>query len=607
MRKALLICGFFFGLSVTALRAGSVVTLADSPEAEGKLTLNSTAIHVESASPEDINLADVLEADFNDTDFHLDGLLPVSWKRLDVGPSVVASTGVYADGALTLTGPGTDIPPKEKPVSQYSFVGEPWTGNGQWTVRVKEIDSQTPQTEVGLMLRDGLDAQSSQVSLGATAEFKGRALNGPMAEFRWNQAASPEKKSRDTRQPPVSIQLPVWLRLTLNGDNIDASTSSDGKAWGVVGQYAVKAAAAGWIGFFLDSHQGNVVGKAVLDQISFVPGPCATQVVPAGVLLRSGSFLAGSFATLNLDPANPDTNGNFRRKVRSLRIPASKIATVVIQPTTRTQIMGANSQVGLIMKNGDFLDGNPQAVGGSAVRISSLVLGIASYPHAEVSACVLHPLQPQASAYEIRLKDGSIIRASSISGNNGEVVIEEVSGLSVSVAQDEIAQFRAGPAQVQSLIDLPWTSTPPPSAPAAPVAPATNNAPAAPVASVTNAAPPANPAPAAPVAGSVPDEASSVECWEGTDRNDRRLSTQRQISRTGRADRPGARCGIECAGDRPDSGRRERNRSRDFQGRRATPVCGSRAPGTQERDVRGRFRLCGHEGAFHRSGRGPVN
>src|ERR1700722_2473501 len=91
-RRALVsILSIFCLLSAPFLRAGSIFTLAESPEYTGHLTLNATAIHVDGASPADISLPDILEADFTDSPFQLDyfsthaggsGPLPATWKAL---------------------------------------------------------------------------------------------------------------------------------------------------------------------------------------------------------------------------------------------------------------------------------------------------------------------------------------------------------------------------------------------------------------------------------------------------------------------------------------------------------------------------------------------
>jgi hypothetical protein len=132
----LLIFALSFAFSTPLLKAGTVATLASSPEYSGKLTLNTASIHVDGASPADINLPDILEADFTDLPFQLDffsttadggGNFPATWKPLEIGQVLTPGTATYAKGAISLSSEGVD--PKTGQ-DRYFFVGQPWTGNG---------------------------------------------------------------------------------------------------------------------------------------------------------------------------------------------------------------------------------------------------------------------------------------------------------------------------------------------------------------------------------------------------------------------------------------------------------------------------------------------
>jgi len=336
----------------------------------------------------------------------------------------------------------------------------------------------------GLMLRDTLDANSVRFSLEAMTQGNGGF-------------AIRAEAGRPVQRMPVPMDLPIWLRLTRYGAGVFAATSSDGKVWDLVGQNMLwqnnpNLPASSWIGLFASSRKG--LGKVVVDQVSFTPTPSAAQVLPPGALLRSGSFLAGAFEYMGFDPANPDAYGRFNRSGKFVAIPRSKIAAVTMLPTARNQIAEMGSHIGLLMKNGDVMDGDFDSIGGNGVRITSVLLGMTAYNRSEVRACFLHPAQAQPATYEIRLRDGSIVKASGISSNNGVINIEEVSGVSVPISPDEIVQFRAGSSRVQSLDELDWKATQPPVAPVANTAPLTNTAPAV---------------------NGVPDQLPSVRCWEG--------------------------------------------------------------------------------------------
>jgi hypothetical protein len=508
MKHVVLSCLVFLGCGVSLLRAGNVITLTDGLETTGKLTLTPAAIQVEtSPSPTQINLPDILEANFGETPFQSNyfsssdnrgNQLPVAWKGQDIGMVRVPGFESYADGTLTLNGGGV-APLSKKKTSRVSdnlfFAGQTWVGDGQWTACLKEIDAQHPEASAGLMLRETLDPDSIMLKMGTTSQ-------GNLALAARTETGKPAQMQGMS----ISVNLPIWLRLTRYGTSISVATSSDGTEWDPILQKSLKIADNPLVGLFVDSHKDNALAKAVFDQVSLTPMPSSAQILPPGVLLQSGSFLAGGFEHLTFDPANPDAAGNFLRNGKSVAIPRSKIAAVTMLPTARSQIAEMSSHVGLLMKNGDAMDGDFDSIDENGVRISSVLLGITTYNQSEVSACLLHPLQEQPASYEVRLRDGSIVYASGIDRKNDDLVIEEVSGVNVTVSPDEIAQFRAGSSEVQSLALLDWKALPHPSSSAPP-----SVNPAAAVLN-TNFAATTNPAPAAIPA---PEQAPPVQNWEG--------------------------------------------------------------------------------------------
>jgi hypothetical protein len=457
MSNYLLIGVIFLMSFVTMLRGGSVVKLSDGSEVGGKLTLNPSSIHVEGSSTSDIDLGDVLEADFPETPFHLDyfsssagSALPASWKAEDIGQVTVPGAFSYSSGDFTLTSGQWDAPSDNS--DHCYFAGMPWTGNGQWTVRLKSVGSAGGVVHGGFMLRDSLDP------LSAITGISGWDSNNVFMYAR--------NATHGTWANVISIDsYPVWFRLTREGLSVNFEISSNGEKWTLINLSTMAFSETVWAGFFVDHHQGKADQKIVIDQVLFTPAPglAPTQSVTTGLLLCSGSFVSGYYSPIDFTSADPV--GYFMRNEKNQRIEivASKTAAAVYHPVTRKQLADVASQTGVILKNGDFMDGNFEAINAGGVRLNSVLLGTASYNLDQVCACSLHPMKPLPADYEIRLKDGSSILASSVALNNGQISVAEVSGITFNVAPEEIAQFRAGPSRVQSLLGLAWKVTPAPS------------------------------------------------------------------------------------------------------------------------------------------------
>jgi hypothetical protein len=442
------ICLLGIGLSLaftaSLLHAGSVISLKDTSEAEGKLTLNSNAVHIETSGGErEVKLGDILEADFSDSPFQVnyfssrDNLkqLPPNWKAQDIGNPPAPGKSSYANGTFTVTGSGSDIQRPEKE-DQLFFMGQPWKGNGQFTVRLKEIAPADSPTMAGPMLRDSLDALAAVFGMGMSQGDAGLYLfrNTPGDHIGW---------------AALSAEIPSWLRLTWIGASIDSSISTDGKTWELVNQSEIKTTTDHWIGLFV-RRGDKQMGTGIFDQLTLTPPSAEPATLSRGILLQSGSFLVGAVDWLNQHDGSMTYNG------KPVALSPDQVAAVITHPVTERQITDAAAKPGLIMENGDFLESDIQLIQGSLVQTNSVVLGSTAYYGDMVRASVLHPIKLAASDYEVRLKDGSIIRAKSFDAVNGQIVIGEASGVTITVDPVDIAQFRAGSAHVQNLIDLAW-------------------------------------------------------------------------------------------------------------------------------------------------------
>lgn len=513
VRTVILLVGILTGCSAWALRAGTVYAIADGAETSGKLTLTTSAIHVEGTSASDINLPDVLEADFTDAPFQLDYFrprgdtlnhLPDEWKAQDLEPASPAGTFTYVNGVLTLTGIGADLQ-RQQPEDKLYFIGRPWTGDGEWMIHVSDLDGTT-----GVMLRDNLDhgAPMFAIAVGSSGSgiFQYRGKAGDHVGWRGGF--------------PVD-NIPVWVRLKRCGSSIDGDLSIDGQKWETFGQNDTGVSTNAWVGFFVSSNNEKVTARTVLDHIAFTPRLAEPKNLIPGGLLRSGTFLAGIFYGIDAK------GGTFNRHDKgAVTLTNEQICAYLLRQVTLPQITEVASQPGIILKNGDFMASDLGVIQGTCIQMNSVLIGPVTYYSDMVRACILHPLQTKASDYEIRLTDGSIIRADSIAMNNGQFVIQETSGATIPVGANEIAQVRAGVRKVQPLIDLPWKAStlplapvepavPPPTATnLAPVAPGTSKAPLAPA--VTNA-PAAGVPPAVPAVPDIPglDKAPLVQAWEG--------------------------------------------------------------------------------------------
>jgi hypothetical protein len=450
MKPSIWLAGFLFGASLgsPSVRGGTVLFLDNRTALEGKLTLSASSIHVEGKSPSDVKLADVLEADFSDNDFHLNYFssdetpdkLPTDFQGHDIGPVEKPGSFAYEKGELTLTSSGPDI---FGPVDKCYFLATPWQmREGQWTLHVK--DRPDPVTTVGIMLRTGFGPGATGFNYGLTRD------NGFMTARR----VPDSEPGRDTRfQHPGASG---WIRLTRYFNYLMMmETSVDGKIWEMSAGNGDMRQPSGDIfgpttlaGLFVTGVSGALPGSVTLDHVTFAPSAAEPEMVRPGVLLRSGTYLAGGFGVLDAK------SGVFSRGNVNFPITADQVSAVLWQPTSLRQIAEVSDQTGVIMKNGDYMASDLQKIDGTGAQMTSVVLGPMDFIYTfAMRACILHKYQLKPVAYEIRLQDGSDIRATSLELSDKQLVVHEASGVTVPISPDEVAQFRAGSSRAEPLIE----------------------------------------------------------------------------------------------------------------------------------------------------------
>jgi hypothetical protein len=70
---------------------------------------------------------------------------------------------------------------------------------------------------------------------------------------------------------PGTGAAPAWLRITRNGDRIDASWSANGETWTRLGGAAMAMTDTVFIGLPVTSHNAAATATAVFDDVRIVP------------------------------------------------------------------------------------------------------------------------------------------------------------------------------------------------------------------------------------------------------------------------------------------------------------------------------------------------
>jgi hypothetical protein len=153
------------------------------------------------------------------------------------------------------------------------------------------------------------------------------------------------------------------------------------------------------------------------------PRPGNDMPAVRGVLLRDGSFIAGTVASADESAIRLSFAG--RKDVPVLN---SRVARIFLRPPRqplRFEIAGRRT--GLFLKSGDFFESDFHSIRHGALNMSSVLFGLKrfSIEGSDPVAVVLNDCAPARATFEVRLLDGSVLRAAKLTATSQAIAIDE--------------------------------------------------------------------------------------------------------------------------------------------------------------------------------------
>lgn len=129
-------------------------------------------------------------------------------------------------------------------------------------------------------------------------------------------------------------------------------------------------------------------------------------VQPAGVLLRNGSFLAGTVERASATGVQVSSRGS--RRVVS----APNVARLYLQPVAEPLLIQVGrGRRGALLAGGDFVDGELRRLENGRLQLSSILFGTRSFQAPrDVLAVFIEDVTAETGRFELRLRDGSVLR-----------------------------------------------------------------------------------------------------------------------------------------------------------------------------------------------------
>jgi hypothetical protein len=169
-----------------------------------------------------------------------------------------------------------------------------------------------------------------------------------------------------------------------------------------------------------------------------VPLPMTPATKPKyfpGVLLVNGSLLPGAIHSAD------------RSSVRVVGSDASvsrvQVAALLFQAVGESQDSALErGRTGVLLKSGDFVEGDFQGIRNGEIDISSVVLGPKKVSLNQAVAVILRQARPAPAKYEVTTHNGGLYRATALRLQNDAVLVTDTAIGSATVSAGQIREIR---------------------------------------------------------------------------------------------------------------------------------------------------------------------
>ena len=175
------------------------------------------------------------------------------------------------------------------------------SGDGQIVARVTSVQNTTANSKGGIMIRESLAANSSNVAMVLTGgnrfQFQVRASTGATTS-NWTGTQTP----------------PHWVKLVRSGNTFTAYRSSNGVTWTLyaASPVTVPMSANVYVGLVMSSNNNTVLGTATLDNVNVVSGP--PNAAPSATITSPTNDASITDPTsISIEAAASDSDGSVSR------------------------------------------------------------------------------------------------------------------------------------------------------------------------------------------------------------------------------------------------------------------------------------------------------
>lgn len=279
----------------------------------------------------------------------------------------------------------------------FFFAQQRLESSGQLVARLESFQGTQPEAMAGIVIRDNLGESAAYAFVG----FRG----GTGLCFQYRQIAS----GMTMRTTNLVLPMPVWLRLVRSGGAVVADVSADGRQWQNLARGNVNLGQSVRAGMAVAAGAPNATVTARFRDtvvgargIGYAPGSGYPKVV-----MRGGSVLIAPVESAD------DSVVRLGGVLQGALVSTLNVARIEYVPLTpELQERAEADRQGVLLVDGDFLDGRLRSIATNSVTLSSLLYGFRSFAAgSEAGWLQVGVVEPEDAAFRVLLQNGSELRA----------------------------------------------------------------------------------------------------------------------------------------------------------------------------------------------------
>ena len=357
--------------------------------------------------------------------------MPAGWTNQDIGPVAIPGSVKLENGRFTISSSGTRIWLQQP--DEFHFVYRSFTGNGQLIAQITNMEAAI----AGIMFRQTLEPNSEFVMEAATL-----ANDGMIFRTRRDPRHRELVRNEGDWQNRDEVRPPCWLKLTRREKRFTAYESlDDGISWQAVYESPNEWGRTIFAGLLVAGGSSNTLKSAsfanvLVEDETDTMNAQSNKLFNVEAVLTDGSILHARSVTAD------ESKIRIGFAKTNYVVSIYSVSRLVYRPVPdRLKGELASGRKGVLLKNGDFFEGELRSADRNQVKLSSILFGTRSFPTDRVTAVVLAESSERPASYRLRTLDGSLIRAKSLAPGSDSVVADELRLGALAIPLDDLLEI----------------------------------------------------------------------------------------------------------------------------------------------------------------------